>query len=56
MKLDHLYRRFDDEAVKRVATFLMNPQRTLVKHNRKIVLKEYSLRAYARRYGELLRG
>lgn len=54
MKLDHLYHEFEDEALKRIATFLRNPQRKLVEHNRKIVLKEYSLRAYAERYGKLL--
>ena len=56
MKLQHLYREFDDEAVGRVAGFLKRPPRELVEHNRKIVMKEYSLRAYARRYGELLGG
>jgi glycosyltransferase involved in cell wall biosynthesis len=48
MKLDHLYRKFDDEAIRRVASFLKRPPRKLVEHNRKIVMKEYSLRAYAR--------
>ncbi len=54
MKLDHLYREFDDEAVRRVGTLLARPPRKLVEHNRQIVLKKYSLRAYARRYGKLL--
>jgi glycosyltransferase involved in cell wall biosynthesis len=56
MKLNHLYREFDDEAVQRVAAFLARPSRQLIADNRKVVLKEYSLRAYARRYQALLRG
>jgi hypothetical protein len=54
MKMDHFYREFDDEAVERVARFLARPSRKLIEDNRKIVLKEYSLRAYARRYEKLL--
>ena len=54
MKLQHLYREFDDEAIRRVAAFLARPSRKLIADNRKVVLKEYSLRAYARRYKALL--
>jgi glycosyltransferase involved in cell wall biosynthesis len=54
MKLDHFYREFDDDAVRRVAAFLARPSRKLIEGNRKVVLKEYSLRAYARRYRKLL--
>lgn len=54
MKMEHLYGEFDDEAVKRVARFLARPSRKLIEENRKIVLKEYSLRAYTRRYEKLL--
>lgn len=54
VKLDHLYPEFDDEAVRRVGAFLARPPRTLIEHNRQVVLKKYSLRAYARRYRELL--
>jgi len=54
MKMDHFYREFDDEAVRRVTAFLAKPSRKLIEHNRKIVLREYSLRAYARRYEKLL--
>lgn len=55
MIMDHLYREYDDEAVDRMAAFLARPPRKLIEHNRKIVLKEYSLRAYSRRYEKLLR-
>jgi glycosyltransferase involved in cell wall biosynthesis len=55
MKMEHLYREFDDEAVRRVAAFLARPSRRLIAENRKVVLKEYSLRTYARRYQALLR-
>ena len=54
MKMSHFYREFDDEAVRRVAAFLAKPSRKLIEENRKIVLREYSLRAYARRYEKLL--
>jgi len=54
MKMDHFYREFDNEAVRRVETFLARPSRTLTEHNRSVVLKKYSLAAYARRYGKLL--
>ncbi|HXI84077.1 MAG TPA: glycosyltransferase family 4 protein [Verrucomicrobiae bacterium] len=55
MKMGHFYRTFDNEAVRRLADFLARPPRKLIEDNRKIVLKEYSLRAYARRYEKLLR-
>lgn len=54
MKLDHLYRELDEAAVRRIGTFLARPPRQLIEHNRKVVLKEYSLHAYARRYEDLL--
>jgi glycosyltransferase involved in cell wall biosynthesis len=54
MKMNHLYQEFDDQAVRRVAAFLAQPSRKLIEENRKIVLQEYSLRAYARRYDKLL--
>ena len=54
MKMSHFYREFDNEAVQRVARFLARPNRKLIEGNRKVVLKEYSLCAYARRYGKLL--
>src|ERR1017187_6588219 len=54
MKMSHFYRKFDDEAVGRMAAFLAKPSRKLIEDNRKIVLRVYSLRAYARRYGKLL--
>jgi glycosyltransferase involved in cell wall biosynthesis len=54
MKMSHFYREFDNEAVGRVAAFLAKPSRKLIEDNRKIVLRVYSLRAYARRYGKLL--
>lgn len=54
MKMDHLYREFGDDAGRRVGTFLARPPRKLIEHNRKVVLREYSLHAYARRYKELL--
>jgi glycosyltransferase involved in cell wall biosynthesis len=54
MQMSHLYREFDDEAIRRVAKFLARPSQKLIEDNRKVVLKEYSLRAYARRYEKLL--
>ena len=54
MKLDRLYDKFDDNAVRRVGAFLARPPHKLIEHNRQVVLKKYSLRAYARRYGKLL--
>jgi glycosyltransferase involved in cell wall biosynthesis len=54
MDMEHFYREFDDEAVKRIATFLKRPPRKLVEENRKVVLQKYSLPAYARRYATLL--
>ncbi len=55
MKMDYFYREFDDQAVRRAADFLARPPRKLIEDNRKIVLQEYSLRAYRRRYRKLLR-
>jgi glycosyltransferase involved in cell wall biosynthesis len=54
MKMNHLYREFDDEAVRRIGSFLARPSRKFIEHNRQVVLTEYSLRAYARRYRKLL--
>jgi glycosyltransferase involved in cell wall biosynthesis len=54
MKLDHLYRELDDEAVRRVEKFLAKPSLKLIERNRQVVSKEYSLRAYARRYKKLV--
>ena len=54
MKLDHLYNKFDDKAVRRISAFLIRSPRRLIEHNRQVVLKKYSLRAYARQYGRLL--
>jgi len=52
LKLDHLYREPDPSAIRRM---LARPPRALIAHNRRVVLREYSLAAYARRYEELLR-
>src|ERR1017187_9770007 len=54
MKMSHFYREFDDQAVGRVAAFLAKPSRKLIEDNRKVVLREYSLRQYAGRYEKLL--
>jgi glycosyltransferase involved in cell wall biosynthesis len=54
LKMSHFYREFDSEAVHRLGRFLARPSRKLIEDNRKVVLKEYSLRAYARRYEKLL--
>jgi glycosyltransferase involved in cell wall biosynthesis len=51
MKLDHLYREPDVEALRRL---LAHPPRKLIEHNRRVVLEKYSLKAYARRYEALL--
>jgi glycosyltransferase involved in cell wall biosynthesis len=55
LKMDHFYQKFDDEAVRRIGSFLARPPRKLIRENRKIVLNEYSLDAYKRRYEKLLR-
>jgi glycosyltransferase involved in cell wall biosynthesis len=54
LDLRHLYRKFNDEAVNKTAALLEHPPRRLIEHNRRVVLKRYSLRAYARRYEKLL--
>ncbi|MBM3858211.1 MAG: glycosyltransferase family 4 protein [Verrucomicrobia bacterium] len=50
MDLRHLYREPDPE---RLATFLARPPRKLIAHNHQVVMREYSLAAYARRYASL---
>jgi glycosyltransferase involved in cell wall biosynthesis len=52
MNLDHLYRQPD---VVRLRRLLARPPHQLIEQNRRVVLEEYSLRAYARRYETLLR-
>ncbi|MGD1018917.1 MAG: glycosyltransferase family 4 protein [Verrucomicrobiia bacterium] len=54
MKLGHFYSELDDKAARRVEALLARPPRKLIEHNRQVVLKKYSLRAYARRYRKLL--
>jgi glycosyltransferase involved in cell wall biosynthesis len=54
MDLAHLYREFNDDAVKRIAGLLARPPRQLIERNRRVVLEKYALRAYARRYAALL--
>lgn len=54
MKLSHLYGTFDDEAVKQTAKLLRNPSQSLIRHNRRVVLKKYSLAAYAQRFSAVL--
>lgn len=51
MDLRHLYRTPDAAALCRL---LARPQRRLIAHNRRVVLRKYSLAAYARRYSALL--
>ena len=55
MDLRHLYRELDDRAVQGVSELLDRPPHGLIERNRRVVLRKYSLRAYARRYGEILR-
>ena len=55
MDFHHLYEKFDARTVSRVAKLLARPPAKLIAHNRAVVLKKYSLAAYARRYEELLR-
>lgn len=55
MDLRHLYRTFDDAAVKRIASMLARPPVKLIAHNRKVVLEKYSLKAYRRRFESLVR-
>lgn len=54
MDLSHLYRKFNPAAVHRIARLLKRPPRGLIAHNRTVVLRHYSLAAYARRYARLL--
>jgi glycosyltransferase involved in cell wall biosynthesis len=54
MDLRHLYRELDDRAVQRISKLLNRPPRALIEKNRRVVLANYSLRAYARRYNEIL--
>jgi len=51
MKLDHLYQTPDADVLRRL---LARPPRNLIDHNRRVVLENYSLRAYTRRYEKLL--
>jgi glycosyltransferase involved in cell wall biosynthesis len=53
MDLRHLYREFDEDAVRRVDRLLAHPPQALIARNRRVVLAQYSLRAYARRFLEL---
>jgi glycosyltransferase involved in cell wall biosynthesis len=55
MDLRHLYREFNAAAVRRIASLLARPPAKLIVHNRKVVLENYSLKAYAERFGELVR-
>ncbi|HUJ09652.1 MAG TPA: hypothetical protein VL171_06455 [Verrucomicrobiae bacterium] len=54
MDLRHLYRELDDHAVQRIARLWTSAPRTLIERNRRIVVRQYSLAAYARRYEKLL--
>ncbi len=54
LDLAHLYRELDDDALTRVSRLLARRPRRRVEHNRRVVLREYSLRAYARRYARIL--
>ena len=54
MRMNHFYREFDDNAVRRLEAFLAHPPRKLIEHNRQVVLREYSLHAYARVYEDIL--
>jgi glycosyltransferase involved in cell wall biosynthesis len=55
MDLRHLYRTLDAAAVRRLRKLLARPPRGLIEHNRAVVLRKYSLAAYAKRYERLLR-
>jgi hypothetical protein len=50
LDLRHLYREPDPATLMRL---LARPPRGLVGRNRRVVLRQYSLRAYARRYAAL---
>jgi glycosyltransferase involved in cell wall biosynthesis len=50
MDLTHLYRRPDPAILE---DLLAKPSRRLIAHNRQVVLRQYSLAAYARRYAGL---
>jgi glycosyltransferase involved in cell wall biosynthesis len=55
MDLRHLYRELDAAAVERMKRLLAHRPRSLIRRNRAVVLENYSLHAYARRYAALLR-
>jgi glycosyltransferase involved in cell wall biosynthesis len=50
MDLTHLYRQPDPRGL---TDFLAKPSRQLIAHNREVVLRQYSLAAYARQYAGL---
>ena len=54
MDLRHLYQAFSDRSVKQVASQLARPPRRVIERNRAVVLRRYSLAAYARRFEQLL--
>jgi glycosyltransferase involved in cell wall biosynthesis len=54
MDLRHLYSELDDAELERIRELLARPPRRLIDHNRNIVLQNYSLAAYARRYEALI--
>jgi len=55
MDFRHLYHELDDSTIQRIAKLLAHQPRALIEKNRRVVLAHYSLRAYARRYNEILR-
>jgi glycosyltransferase involved in cell wall biosynthesis len=55
MDLRHLYRKCDAAAVRRMGMLLSRPPRGMIAHNRAVVLKKYSWRAYSRRFAAMMR-
>lgn len=54
VSLGHLYAEPDAAAVSRIRRLIANPPKSLIARNRRVILREYSLKAYARRYEALL--
>ena len=54
LDLRHLYRALDRSALKKTRQLLDRPPRKLIEHNRRVVLRQYSLAAYAKRFEKIV--
>jgi glycosyltransferase involved in cell wall biosynthesis len=55
MDLDHFYHELDDRALCQIDRLLARPPRRLIELNREVVLRKYSMKAYARRFEGMLK-